>query len=324
MQIPCAIIGLGRIGSLLEQDRLREKPCTHAGAIVDNPSCILVGGYDTNPERRRVFSETWRVPADFPSAEGMLEALRPEIVHIATHPDSHASYVEMAARYGVKVAVCEKPLADTQAHARTIVRLHRTQTITVLTNHERRYSADYILAKQKIHDLTYGNLLSIHGRLYFGRKTPPAKQLIHDGTHLVDAIAFLTGSYLTKPIVHGHLHSKKGTVYIYARTRKPSLPVMLEVGTERDHLVFELTLSFSRGRIEIGNGVFKEYLSVPSPYYEGYRSLQLQDSPLFQETGYFRNMMADAVACTMEPGREPISSAIDGAEALRFIFSLDL
>ncbi len=323
MQIPCAIIGLGRIGSLLEQDRLREKPCTHAGAIVENPSCILVGGYDTNPERRRIFSETWKVPADFPSAEAMLQALQPEIVHIATHPDSHAFYVEMATHYGVKVAVCEKPLADTRAHARTIVRLHHTRAIMVLTNHERRYSADYILAKQKIQDTAYGNLLSIHGRLYFGQKTPPAKQLIHDGTHLVDAIAFLTGSYLTKPVVHGHLHAKKGTVYICARTRS-FIPVLIEVGTERDHLVFELTLSFSRGRIEIGNGVFKEYLSVPSPYYEGYRSLQLQDSPLFQETGYFRNMMADAVACVREPTRAPISSALDGAEALRFIFSIGL
>ncbi|GHV88670.1 hypothetical protein AGMMS50267_10300 [Spirochaetia bacterium] len=38
-KIPVAIIGLGRIASLLEDDRLREKPCTHAGAITANPDC---------------------------------------------------------------------------------------------------------------------------------------------------------------------------------------------------------------------------------------------------------------------------------------------
>jgi hypothetical protein len=32
-KIPAAIIGLGRIASLLEKDGRREKPCTHAGAI---------------------------------------------------------------------------------------------------------------------------------------------------------------------------------------------------------------------------------------------------------------------------------------------------
>jgi hypothetical protein len=30
-KIKAAIIGLGRIASLLENDTLREKPCTHAG-----------------------------------------------------------------------------------------------------------------------------------------------------------------------------------------------------------------------------------------------------------------------------------------------------
>ncbi len=102
MHIPCAIIGLGRIGSLLETDPLREKPCTHAGAIVDNPHCRLVGGYDLDPERRIQFSETWKVPTDFSSAEEMLETLHPEILCIATHPDSHAYYVELAAQKNVK------------------------------------------------------------------------------------------------------------------------------------------------------------------------------------------------------------------------------
>jgi hypothetical protein len=35
-KISVAIVGLGRIGSLLEEDPRREKPCTHAGAIAAN------------------------------------------------------------------------------------------------------------------------------------------------------------------------------------------------------------------------------------------------------------------------------------------------
>jgi len=58
-KIGAAIIGLGRIASLLEEDSRREKPCTHAGAITANPDCILTGGCDTDDERRRLFAERW-------------------------------------------------------------------------------------------------------------------------------------------------------------------------------------------------------------------------------------------------------------------------
>lgn len=324
MHIPCAVIGLGRIGSLLEADPLREKPCTHAGAIVDNPHCRLVGGYDLDPERRIQFSETWKVPTDFSSAEEMLEALHPEILCIATHPDSHAYYVELAAQKNVKVAVCEKPLADSLSHARRIVRLHRSKKIKVLTNHERRYSSDYLHARKQIQNRTFGRLLSLYGRLYFGRTTSLATQMLHDGTHLVDIISFLLESPLQRPKVEGNLHRKKGTAFILTRSTRGGIPVCIEVGAERDHLVFELVLSFTEGRIEIGNGIYREYASKESPFYKGYRSLLPQEAPVFRETGYFRNMMADAVACAQDPGRNPVSSALDGAKALHFIFSLGI
>ncbi|MFQ3621688.1 MAG: gfo/Idh/MocA family oxidoreductase, partial [Spirochaetales bacterium] len=169
--------------------------------------------------------------------------------------------------------------------------------------------------------------------------TPLYKQLYHDGTHLIDCISFLTGNPLQTPQVKGNLYRKKGTSYIFTRTRVNmhkdqtvrentdsdntiSVPVCIEVGAERNHLVFELSLSFSKGRIEIGNGVYREQESRESPFYKGYRSLLPRETPSFSQTGYFRNMMADAVACVLEPGHQPVSSAKDGAEALRFIFKV--
>jgi hypothetical protein len=41
-KISAAIVGLGRIAGMLEEDSLREKPCTHAGAITANSDCVLV------------------------------------------------------------------------------------------------------------------------------------------------------------------------------------------------------------------------------------------------------------------------------------------
>ncbi len=325
-KLRCAVVGLGRIGSLLEDDALREKPCTHAGAITGNPECILVGGCDTDPERRRLFAERWNCDAVFASADDLLRETKPDILHIATHPDSHYLYVKMAAASGVGVAVCEKPLADGLAAARRIAALHSSGAVTVLTNHERRYSEDYRRARSRVADGTYGRLLSISSKLYFGRTRKLVSQLVHDGTHLADIVAFLAGGTLKKTAVTGNLLKASGTAFIAAVCRLddegPAVRVSIEVGAERDHLVFESDLSFEKGRIRIGNGIYEEWRSVPSPYYEGFRSLGPEKAPVFEKTGYFENMMKDAAACARDRARQPVSSAVDGLAALRFILSL--
>jgi predicted dehydrogenase len=315
-------VGLGRIGSILENDHLREKPCTHAGAIAALGGCVLVGGADTDPERRKLFARRWNCPAVYAEAQRMLDEMRPDILHIATHPDSHLAYVELAARCGVRVAVCEKPLADSLAAARGIAKLHNAGKITVLTNHERRYSADYIRARSRVTGARYGELLSVTAKLYFGEKRKLINQLIHDGTHLADSIGFLAGGYLGEPRVYGNLAKKTGTAFIAARVQGSGVPVVLESGAERQYLSFEIDLAFSRGRIRIGNGLYEEYESKKSPYYEGFCSLAGAKPKTFPKTGYFLSMMKDAAACAMDPKRIPASSAADGYEALRFILSL--
>jgi len=318
----CAIVGLGRIGSILEDDPLREKPCTHAGAIAALSGCALSGGADTDAERRILFARRWKCPAVYEDARLMLRDLKPDILCVATHPDSHLRYVKLAADFGVPVAVCEKPLAGALADARKIAALHRSGKIKVITNHERRYSADYILARRRVAEERYGKLLSVGARLYFGKTRSLISQLIHDGTHLVDSIAFLAGGYPEKPVVHGDLGSKKGTAFIISRIRGTGVPVVIESGAERDHLVFEIDLSFSEGRIRIGNGLYEEYASKKSPYYEGFRSLVITREKTFTKTGYFLSMMADAAACARQSGRLPVSGAPDGLAALGFIIAL--
>lgn len=291
-----------------------------------NPDCVLVGGCDTSPERRKLFAERWGCEAVYASADDLLREMRPDILHVATHPDSHYRYVKRAADFGVKVAVCEKPLAETIAEARKIAALHSSGAITVLTNHERRYSADYRTVRARVEERVYGRLLSITSKLYFGRKRKLAGQLIHDGTHLADIIAFLAGGPLKKTGTAGNLLRPSGTAFITAVCKPaddgPAVKVVIEVGAERNHLVFESDLSFEEGRIRIGNGVYEEWKSSPSRFYEGFRSLERKESPAFGNTGYFANMMKDAVACAKDSGRRPVSSGPDGLAALKFILSL--
>ncbi|MDR3342729.1 MAG: Gfo/Idh/MocA family oxidoreductase [Treponema sp.] len=325
-KIPVAIIGLGRIASLLEDDSLREKPCTHGGAITANPDCLLVAGADSDEQRRTLFAERWHCPV-YADPGAMLKAHGPQMLHIATHPDSHPRYCRLAADYQVPVVVCEKPLADTLTGAQEIAALHRKGGIKIITNHERRYSADYRTAKGILDTERMGRLLSVKAGLYMGKSRRLRNVLWDDGTHLVDVLMFLTGSLMRHEKTWGaDLSDKAGSAFLGGylepvepeHTRK-AIPFIIEVGAERDHLVFELEFSCEQGRLRIGNGIFEVWESGPSPYAERFRSLRKTDETFDGPTGYFANMVQDAVACVREPGREPRSSALDGLRVIAYL-----
>jgi hypothetical protein len=95
--------------------------------------------------------------------------------------------------------------------------------------------------------------------------------------------------------------------------------VGIEIGTGRSYVDFELDLSCAEGRIRIGNGLYEEYVSRPSPYYEQMRSLLRTPARRPRRTGYFANMLRDAVRCVREDGHRPRSDVHDGWAAMIFI-----
>ncbi|MDR2019175.1 MAG: Gfo/Idh/MocA family oxidoreductase [Treponema sp.] len=346
-KIRAAIIGLGRIASLLENDKLREKPCTHAGAIAASPDCVLAVGCDTDEKRRRLFAETWRVPV-YADAAGMIAAEKPRLVVIATPPDSHEQYCRLAAARGVPAVICEKPLADTLSRARRIAALERSSPVRILTNHERRYSADYMQAKAILDEGRLGPLLSVRADLYMGKAKRLLDVLWHDGTHLADAIMYLSGLVMKHKKAWGaKLAARKGTAWLSGqlircadppaagpvsvpdKTIPPSvrrsfasIPFVLQIGAGRDHLVFEMEFSCERGRLRIGNGIFEVWESAESPYAEGFRSLKKTAAAFEGSTGYFAGMAADAAACVRDPARRPRSSAADGLRVIEYLHSV--
>jgi predicted dehydrogenase len=322
-KISACIIGLGRIASLLEEDTLREKPCTHAGAIAADPDCLLAGGCDTDGERRRLFADKWQVPG-YKDAETMLAAQKADIVVIATHPDSHAFYCALAAAHKVSVVICEKPLAGTIAQARSIAALEKNG-MRIVTNHERRYSADYIKAKAILDEGKLGRLLSVSAALYMGKNQRLIDVLWHDGTHLADAMMFLSGGILRHKKSWGaKLTGSTGTAWLggYLEGVKPSVPFVIELGAGRDHLVFEMEFSCERGRLRIGNGIFEVWESGPSPYAEKFCSLKKTEEGFTGPTGYFSNMVKDAVDCVRYPNRRPLSCAADGLRVIEYLNSV--
>jgi len=314
-----ALLGLGRIASLLEDDTKREKPASHAGAFSAVENTVLAGGWDTDAERRQLFADRWKVPTNFPDAAGLLAATKPHIVVVATLPDSHPELVELACRAGVPVVVCEKPVAADLASARRLVARVKRSSTKVMVNHERRYARDYARVRRIVADKTYGTLVTVNAKLFMGRGRTPAEVLWWDGTHLLDLLRFVTGQEVGRVKSWGHPHQKGSR--LTSRLEMGSTEVFVETASNRDHLVFELDLGFETGRIRVGNALYEEFIGAPSPYYDKMRSLVpvTVDASELTPTEYFLGMARDAVRAAREPAYRPVSTAADGLAALEAI-----
>jgi predicted dehydrogenase len=317
-RIPAVVIGTGRIASLLEDDPRREKPATHAGALQATGRCQIVGGFDTDEERRKLFAQRWNTK-EYSDPREMIRRETPAIVVIATHPDSHEGYLRLAQEMSVPVVVCEKPVAHTMQSARRMVRLEDSGSLRVVVNHERRFSRDYQLVRKAVDEKRFGTLLSISGILNFGGSQRLDRVFHHDGTHLIDAINFITGDTLDLVGRSGTLRRTTGTVYLRGRLHRAAVPVLLETGAQRRFLQFQFRLSFTDGEIEVGNGIFAWRDSRESPFYSGYRSLRDMHRCVPEPTGYFRAMMDHAVDLVADPLAPSLSPARAGYEALRII-----
>ncbi len=315
--IRCALIGLGRIASILEDDAKREKPATHAGAIRAHGDCSIIAGCDISRTRMNTFAARWNCPSVYQDHRELLENHTVDILHIATPPETHLQILTDALSWNIPVIILEKPVAGSLEEAREAERRAGTSPSRVLINHERRYSLQYQRCKTVIRENTYGQLLGINTKLYMGRTRSFREMLIDDGTHMLDLIHYLTEGFFT--VQNTFLSEESGQ--LYASGVSGGTPVLYEAGRRRDHLVFELDLSFERGRINVGNGYYNEYSSQTSPFYEHYRSL-LREEISFPYTRYFTEMFSDAVRCYRDQNARPVSSIGDGVSSLEAIYSI--
>ena len=103
MRLRAAIIGTGGIAS--EHARtIRE-----AGERVE-----LVAGTDVDPRRLADFGEAHSIPRSYATTRELLDAERPDIVHVCTPPGTHAPLAIEALDAGASV-FCEKPLCGSLA-----------------------------------------------------------------------------------------------------------------------------------------------------------------------------------------------------------------
>jgi predicted dehydrogenase len=327
-----ALIGCGRIGFLLEQDRLRHKPCTHFGGAT-SAGLIMTHACDINRDRLHFFGQQAGIPREnlYRDYRKLLKEVRPELVIIATWTESHEAIAIEAARCGARAIVLEKPMASTLNGCRRILdRCHELATPIIIC-HERRYDNRYRKTKEMITAGKIGPVKTVHASIltagYHGasRMAEGGGPLLHDGTHLVDMIRYLFGEITAAEGAfqrNGRASGFEDRALAWLTTEQ-KVDIFLEAGGNRNYFVFELEISGSEGKIIIGNGYQKLFLGRPSRLYAGFRDIVERPFPRYKKNNCFHDLYREARR-VLKGDTAIASTGTDGYRALEAIHAIYL
>lgn len=307
MAIKTAIIGLGRIAWMLEQDPKREKPCTHMGAVSQLPELELYAAADIKKKRLNNFAREYDLNKSQLYGDGkeLLEQSSPDLLIISSWTDSHFDLLQRAIRKDIAVIVGEKPMTFTAREARKIMELLAKHPTRLIINHERRYSHRYRDLFRMVQGNKLGQIHTIRGTVTSGigknfsqRYEISGGPLLHDGTHLIDLMVRLAPQMETIQ-AWGEFHSEQKRIsekWITAQIMsREGTALQLEIHGNSRYFHFELDVWGSQGRFIIGNGYERLYLAQKSPYYEGFQSLGRSDYHAGKGTSPFLSLYQEIV-----------------------------
>lgn len=329
MKINSALIGCGRIGFMLENDPLRNKPCTHYGGALSagikfNYAC------DINADRLNLFAQKAKIKQQFLFSDynELLKQAKLDLAVISANTSEHYKIIKSCAENKVKVIVSEKPLTAEIRTADEILNICSKNSVILITNHERRYDPYYQTAKHLIDSGNLGKLISIRGSMMTSshRENSLAENgggpFLHDGTHLVDMIRFFSGEIIYVNSEFQRYSRNKGFEdYIACHMKSENgVHIFAEAGGNCSYFAFELDIVLSKGRIIIGNGYRKLYTPKESSFYTGFRDLSeiIFPTPKNKHNS-FTNLYREVKSVLSNKTNIITSSGLDGYKALEVI-----
>lgn len=274
-----AVIGCGRTASLFEADPLRRKPASHMGHYRKSRKIVVVAGADTDRERREDFKRRWRVKHVYRDYRELLALERPDIVSLTAYAPQRHIMFKHCVEAGVKAIWLEKAIATSLRGARSMVRLAEKHGVTTVVNHPRRWSPQYIRARELIELGAIGVPEAIVSTF--------SGNLIHTGTHAFDMMRFLLGEVVAvrgTPDCDLELtHDSTGKHAVADLGASGSLRFANgAIGTinarAKDYFVFEFEILGSAGAIRIGNSTpLTLQKPAPAPYASHFEDLATLD-----------------------------------------------
>lgn len=145
-----AIIGTGRMGRRHIQ-------------VVQSIGLEVVGVCDLSAEALLLAQSENGIPAGscYGDVARMLSETSPECVVVATTATTHCEYTCLAAEYGAKYVLCEKPLAVSLAECRKMIEVCKSNGVKLAVNHQMRFMDQYVVPKALLNSAEYGGLSSV-------------------------------------------------------------------------------------------------------------------------------------------------------------------
>lgn len=175
MTLKVAIVGCGKIAD------------AHVEEIQKIPSARLVAACDSEPLMAEQLAVRYGIPAQYARFTSMLEAEKPDVVHIATPPGPHLALATEAMEAGCHVMV-EKPLtlclADSRALVDRAVRLGRKLT----TGYRLLFDPPTLALRQMIRDGVIGDPVHLESHYGYDLGGPFGAAFLNNPNHWVHAL----------------------------------------------------------------------------------------------------------------------------------------
>jgi predicted dehydrogenase len=183
-------VGIGRAARLY-----------HLPALKALGEGTAVGGVDGSAEQRASWERETGIPA-FESLDELLERARPEVVVVATPPESHADICVRALEAGAHV-VCEKPFVTSVEEADRVLAAAAAAGRGVAVNHQYREQPIFRAVRERVAAEEYGRLafcqvwqlmdLAPWNEPTAWRTGMANRVLLEGGVHLVDLLLSIFG-----------------------------------------------------------------------------------------------------------------------------------
>jgi predicted dehydrogenase len=295
-----AIVGLGQVGMLFDEDPRRRRVWTHFSAYERLERFELVAVCDVDPRRRHLAVARRPSVRAFATLEELLDAEPVDVVSLCTPIDCHAEQIGACARR-VRAIVSEKPLSSDIESGRRAVEACAAASTLLAVNYYKRFEPAVEKGVRLMRDGAVGEIRAATA-LYSG-------PLDAVGSHAVDLLRFIVGD-LT--VVCGAGSRPGNSALFHFRTDR--LAALICTGPRED-LVFETDLLGEQGRLRILDNCERLELSLfeASARYDGYRELAAAPDRKAPRGEPFLSMFEE-VADVLEGKRSALTS--DGASAL--------
>ena len=91
--------------------------------------------------------------------------------------------MKLSMELGVKVIICEKPIAEREDHATEVVKEARQRGVELIINHRRRFDTLLYPFRDDLKSGLIGELVQVHCVYVYG--------LVTTGTHMIDTLRFI-------------------------------------------------------------------------------------------------------------------------------------